>query len=204
MMFGRREYLDDLKLLLRNPPAASTTVLQPTNTPNNLLIPPSPAECIQDNYENVKFWTKAEWTGYKKDQADRDQDCGKLSFLTDEDGDIVSKGRLQEMSTEARTLFNELYRYSHDPQTWGSHGRTAGAFFSNCMRQKFPEFRWCEGDWKVHAFAMVRYPNWVTDVREKGLLIRMPLIYSFTLTFLCSLLMYWAKACNRSLNLSQP
>jgi hypothetical protein len=138
---------------------------------NNLLVPSSPAECDQDDFENVKFWMKAKWTGFKKDQSDRgDRDVGKLGFLTDEDGSMVSKDRLQEMSTKAWTLFNELYRYSHDPPTWGSRGKTASAFFSNCMCQKFPEFCWCESDWKVHAFAMARYPNWVTDVHEKGLL----------------------------------
>jgi hypothetical protein len=104
--------------------------------------------------------------------------------LTDEDGDVVRKERLQEMSTEARTLFNDLYRYLHDSLTWGSRGKVSSSFFSNSMRQKFPEFRWCEGDWKVHAFETARYPNWVTDVRDKALLKRMHFIsFVFCLDF---------------------
>ena len=185
-MFGR-EHLDDLKLLVRNPLTASTAPIQPGNVGNNFSIPPPPAECDQDDYEKVKYWTQGEWKAFKKDQSDRgDRDCGKLSFLTDEDGEAVTKERLQEMSTEARTLFNELYRYCHDPATWGSRGKTASAFFSNSMRQKFPELCWCEGDWKVHAFATARYPNWVTDVRDKGVLTRISLFTSVS---------FWVVVC---------
>ncbi|KIJ90705.1 hypothetical protein K443DRAFT_15004 [Laccaria amethystina LaAM-08-1] len=40
------------------------------------------------------------------------------------------------------------------------------------MRTKFEEFRFCEGDWKVHVFATVRYPDWSEDVREQPSLIK--------------------------------
>jgi len=48
--------------------------------------------------------------------------------------------------------------------TWGVRTMYAGEFFSNTMRTKFEEFRWCEGDWKVHVFATVRFPDWSEDV----------------------------------------
>ena len=105
-----------------------------------------------------------EWNEHKS----KNPDCGKLDFLTDETGSKVAKDRLKEISNEARILFNELYRYRHDSSTWSTRTAVASAFFSNSMRQKFPEFRWCEGDWKVHAFATARYPNWGADARDRG------------------------------------
>jgi hypothetical protein len=53
----------------------------------------------------------------------------------------------------------------------GAHEEQKEAeYFSNCMRVAFPEFRWCENDWKVHAFATERYPDWTNskDVRGEG------------------------------------
>jgi len=126
-------------------------------------IPPSPAECEKDDFEDVRFWTVGEWNKFKSNNAD----YGKLEFLTDDSGSKVNRDRLKEMSAEARVLFNELYRYRLDPSTWSTRTAVASAFFSNTMRQKFPEFRWCEGDWKVHTFATARYPNWVADARDK-------------------------------------
>ncbi|EDR00491.1 uncharacterized protein LACBIDRAFT_334098 [Laccaria bicolor S238N-H82] len=40
------------------------------------------------------------------------------------------------------------------------------------MRTKFEEFRLCEGDWKVHAFATVRYPDWLEDVRAQPSIVK--------------------------------
>ena len=56
----------------------------------------------------------------------------------------------------------------------------ASEFFSNHMRIKFPEFQWCEGDWKVQTFATVRFPDWSQDVRKKGRLTRIFIIISST------------------------
>lgn len=133
-----------------------------------LTAPQSPAECEKEDYEDVEFWTIGQWNEHKSAEPD----CGKLDFLTDDSGSKVGKGRLKEMSTEASILFNELYRHRHDPSTWSTRTAVASTFFSNTMRQKFPEFQWCEGDWKVHMFATVRYPSWVADNRDKGRLQR--------------------------------
>jgi len=102
----------------------------------------------------------------------RNKEYGKLDFITDEDGDEVDEDRMKAMSAKARELFTTLYRYRQDPQSWGLRGAEASQFFSNTMRVEFPEFRWCENDWKVHSFATGRYPDWVRDVRNGGNLTR--------------------------------
>jgi hypothetical protein len=40
-----------------------------------------------------------------------------------------------------------------------------------------PEFALCENDWKAEAFAVIRYPDWSSDVRGSGTLIREFLLY---------------------------
>ena len=161
-----------LKTLLMQQPVPNAVAMPIGEAPKSntypFAVPSSPAECERDDFEDVKFWTVGEWNEFKA----KNPDCGKLEFLTDDSGSKINKDRIKEMSTEARVLFNELYRYRHDPATWSTRTAMASAFFSNTMRQKFSEFRWCEGDWKVHAFATARYPNWVADARDRGRLQR--------------------------------
>ena len=83
--------------------------------------------------------------------------------------------RITTMSAKARELFNTLYRYRQDPTTWGLRTTEASAFFSNSMRNEFSEFRWCDSDWKVQAFATEKYPDWVKDVRNARRLTRITL-----------------------------
>jgi hypothetical protein len=40
------------------------------------------------------------------------------------------------------------------------------------MKTDFPEFGYCEGDWKVERFAIIKYPDWCRDARETGQLTR--------------------------------
>jgi hypothetical protein len=147
---------------------------QDTGATGGFIIPPPPALCHSEDYENVKVWTKLSWRKYTKDCDDRSRNYQKFDFITDEDGVSVNQERVSAMSQKARQLFNTLYRYRQDPKSWSVKTDEAASFFSNTMRADFPEFRWCENDWKVHAFATEKYPDWAKDVRkpEKGRLTR--------------------------------
>jgi hypothetical protein len=128
----------------------------------------APALCKQEDYEDVKFWTKDEWKKHQTNCRLRNREFAKLDFLTDENGNTVNKSRIAAMSMKARELFMTLQRHGLDPETWGARGAEEAEYFSSCMRLAFPEFRWCESDWKVHAFATERYPDWSKDVRGGG------------------------------------
>lgn len=162
--------------------SAIPTVIQ-GNGSHHFPMPPSPDTCDKADYPDVKFWTLVEWQQYQSKFGGK-----KLDFLTNEDGETIGKNRLKEMSAEARILFNELYRHRKDPETWSARHVVAGAFVSNSMRQKFPEFRWCEGDWKVQAFATARYPNWAADSRGVGRLKRSRCYPSILVTILIFLI----------------
>jgi hypothetical protein len=58
--------------------------------------------------------------------------------------------------------------------------------FSNSMRNKFAEFRWCEGDWKAEAFGTIRFPDWCRYMCSSGHLKSKPAFsYCFFIHFVC-------------------
>jgi hypothetical protein len=166
---GYRELVTELKLLLRNQAAPAPVQALPSN---KFSIPPSPPECNQRDFESVKYWTRGEWVRHQKDCEDRGKDYKKLGFLTDEDGEPLDDDQIDSMTKYARILWNSLFKEREDPKSWGVRSLPASQYFSNNMRMKYSEFQWCEGDWKVHAFATIRFPDWSQDVRRKERLTR--------------------------------
>ena len=116
--------------------------------PTKAAIPPSPAEYLEADFPEGKYWK-------------RGQDDARLTTITN----------------TARSLWSLLYMWREDLKTWSLQTMYACDFFSNTMRTKFEEFQLCEGDWKVHAFATVRYPNWSEDVHKQGKLSRISLSF---------------------------
>ncbi|KAF8816758.1 hypothetical protein BYT27DRAFT_7237748 [Phlegmacium glaucopus] len=76
------------------------------------------------------------------------------------------------MSKTATTAWNDLYYWRLDPETWAKKIDQAMKYFGYMMAQKYPEFRWCHGDWKVQEFATHRYPGWNRYHRQSGQLKR--------------------------------
>ncbi|KAH9481010.1 hypothetical protein JR316_0005528 [Psilocybe cubensis] len=138
----------------------------------SITIPYSPPMDKQDDYPHVRFWDKEEWIDYKTRAANRNQSVDKLYFLCNEDGEMVSQARREEMTETAKVAFNELYYWRLDPHTWGKGNQQARDYFSAIMRGKFPEFRWCSNDWKIREFATIRYPDWASHIRKTGDLLR--------------------------------
>jgi len=141
-------------------------------TANKLTIPSLQPDCSQRDFEDVKFWTRGDWQRHQKNCEERGKDYKKLDFLTNTDGQPLDDDRFDSMTKHARLLWNSLYKEREDPDTWGVRSMFASSYFSNNMRLKYPEFQWCEGDWKVHAFATIRFPDWSQDVRRRGRLTR--------------------------------
>ena len=172
-----RELVAELKSMLRSPPAPAPTPAQgdlghQDITSHKLSIPPTLPECDRIDFDDVEFWTKGEWLSYQRNCEERGKDYTKLGFLTDADGQSLNDDRIDSITKYARLLWNSLYKEREDPETWGVRSMFASTYFTNHMRIKFPEFQWCEGDWKVHAFATIRFPDWSQDVRKRGRLTR--------------------------------
>lgn len=130
-----------------------------------------PDTCDKDDYPEIHWWGEDEWNKYEAQQKDRGKSCKKLNFICNEDGITISEDWLKAMTDAAKQCWNETYHKWKDPTSWRKKLPGTAAFFSNSMRLRFPEFCWCEDDWKVERFATIRFPDWCWNTRgsAKGL-----------------------------------
>jgi len=68
----------------------------------------------------------------------------------------------------AKQAWNELYRLWLDPSLWTKKTPKAASYFTHIMKTGFDKFQYCDGDWKVEQFAIIKYPDWCRDAREPG------------------------------------
>lgn len=148
-----------------------------SSTEISIEIPAAPPTAVQDDYPDVRYWAKTDWSEYCKRAKLRNEVPDKFGFLCDESGEKVSIQRLEEMSKSANMAWNDLYYWRLDPETWAKKIDQAMKYFSYTMAQKYPEFRWCHGDWKVQEFATNRYPGWNRYHRQSGQLKRKLIYY---------------------------
>lgn len=139
---------------------------------DKLVIPHAPEELDPEDYPSACFWTHANWNDHRKSQVNQGVNVFNLGFVCDENGKRVSKEHLTAMTKCAKQLWNTCYHLRMDPPTWTKKCEDAALYFSRNMRISFPEFGLCENDWKAEAFAVIRYPDWASDVRRSGTLIR--------------------------------
>ena len=145
---------------------------------DKLVIPCVPDELDPDDYESARFWTQIGWNNHKKHQVNQGLYVKSLGFMCDADGDPVSKEHLTTMTKRAKQLWTTCYHLHMDPPSWTKKTEDVSNYFSRNMRISFPKFALCEGNWKAEAFAVIRYPDWASDVRGSGTLIRELLFYS--------------------------
>lgn len=149
---------------------------------NNLPeLPPLGSLYNKEDYPDAHFWSKSEWIRYDNRQREAGSSPGKLDFLGDSEGKTVSKERLKSMTLTATTIWATFYRLRQDPHTWMKKTDWVSDYFSRYMRQKYPEFRYCEDNWKVESFAIIKYPDWCGNSRASGTLLRR-LQHSFLIT----------------------
>lgn len=167
---------------------SSSSRISPSD-PTALIIPEAPIPCDRSDFLDVGWWTRKDWVSFVEKQRVNGSGFRKLQFITDEDGTMVSNEWLAAISKEARLLWVSLYKKRQDPKQWGMKSKFASDYFSNSMRIKFEEFQWCEGDWKIEAFATIRYPDWISS-RDGGTLTR---LHIFSWMTLLKLLIYWIR-----------
>lgn len=168
-----KEELKEARDLTKKPVSSGFCVNDPTedrvsSKTLSITIPESPPPEKEDNYPSIRFWHKEEWTAYESKAKNRNQQLDKLYFLCDEEGEIISQARRDEMTETVKMAFNKLYYWRLDPHTWKKVIAHTLQYFSATMHAKFPEFQWCSGDWKVQEFAKIRYPDWACHYREPG------------------------------------
>jgi hypothetical protein len=178
LKFGLRKLTADLRTFISSFKSAIPGPHAPTKhhddpMPNqrstNLDIPQMPDELDQHEYPDVPFWQRAEWTTKEKESI---SETKKFDFLTDDLGQVVSSGRLKEMSEAAKEVWIELYSNRMDPESWGKKGRLPAKYFNSVMKNAFPEFCYCDGNWKVEMFGTLKHPDWKKNCRKPGNLTR--------------------------------
>ncbi|KAF9496979.1 hypothetical protein BDN71DRAFT_1588572 [Pleurotus eryngii] len=144
-----------------------------TNTSNegNLHILDT-EPCLPREKCGVKFFTSREWTHYVEQQGNIGLAVKKTDFLEKLGGGPVDEARAAEFSKRATEIFTHLWRYKHDPITWGKKSHLVGIFFAASMRKHFVEFQLCEGDWKAEAYATLKYCDFTRNRRDNGSLLK--------------------------------
>ena len=131
-------------------------------------LPPAMPELDPEDYPCACYWMQSSWTEYKKKQTNQGFTVYGLDFMHDKDGKKISDEQLSAMTKHAKQLWNTLYRYHQDPSSWGKKTDFEANFFSQHMHLSFPKFGLCKGSWKAEAFAIIRYPDWSSKVRNSG------------------------------------
>ena len=161
------------KLTSRHPQVLSVSDTAPNQEkPDGLHVPDPPQPLDQDDYPYIRYWHEDDWIKFTEQQRERGQVPSRLGFLTNEDSSPVLESRIKTFMSTAKQAWNELYRLRLDPSSWTKKTPKAASYFTYIMKTKFDEFQYCDGDWKVEQFAIIKYPDWCRDARESGQLTR--------------------------------
>lgn len=139
---------------------------------DTLVIPPAPEILNEADYPDVPYWNESDWTNYSERQRDRGKPVSRLAFLTDEDGGLITESRIKEIVSYAKQAWNGLFCHRLDPSSWTKKTPSVAKFFWHMIKLEYPEFCYCDGNWKVEHFAIIKYPDWCRDAREPGNLTR--------------------------------
>lgn len=128
----------------------------------------------REDFPKVRFWTKHQWTQYKKslptDFARVNLRGGtraangvnvRYGFMQNPVGESVSGYR----ATEARARFREYTVYLHHrgraPDTWSRGLDLEDRIgYERWMRAMCPELQYCDGNWMCAEIAVKEYPQW--------------------------------------------
>lgn len=147
--------------------------------PDSLVVPNQPRPLDEEDYPEVLYWCEESWVKHTEEERERGRNPPRLGFLTDDDGNPVTEARIKMFMSTAKQAWNELYRLRLDPSSWTKKTPKAASYLTYILKRNFDEFRYCDGDWKVERFAIVKYPDWCRDGRESGRLTRVSEVLSF-------------------------
>jgi len=176
-----------------------TRTVPVNDTPDNLDLPPPPEQLEQEDFPNVQFWKSEEWSKYIDREKENGRKVSNMGWLTDESGEEIDDSTLKKMTEAAYALFGKFFYLRLDPSTWRLRHPEVTTYFCNTMRKQFHPLNLADDDWKAHAFARSRYPNWNQYHRETGHLKRKLFSYNH-LTALFDILLGKYPSINSSSN----
>ena len=178
-----RRLVTQLQDILNNLASSQYRQLPPTSMSapsegklDSLVIPDAPGPLDEEDYPDVLYWNEQSWIKHIERQRDRGEVIPRLGFLTDDMGNPVAESQIKAFTSIAKQAWNELFRHRLDPSSWTKKTPKAASYLAHVLKTNFTEFRYCDGDWKVERFAVIKYPDWCRDARESGRLSRMSYI----------------------------
>ena len=88
---------------------------------------------------------------------DMKKELAVLSFITTEDGELVSSSRLAEIRKSAHGTFRMMERNTQVrlPRTWARDvDETQRELFARELERRYPELRLCDNHWKADSVAI--------------------------------------------------
>ncbi|KAF8229218.1 hypothetical protein L208DRAFT_1287493 [Tricholoma matsutake] len=150
--------------------------------------PPSPLN--QDEFDNVKFWTKSSWNTYERAQKGAtngnakkgkkhgwpeketpNDNCNSLEpntahiYLENEDGIPVSKVLITQQGQKMCSLWMTLHKHDLAPKVWSKVDSFAVRFVDLAILND-PRFHYlglCNNNWKLKYWVSKNYPSWVQN-----------------------------------------
>lgn len=158
----RQQFIDLPKLQRRQTsPAANPK-------PTSLSIPSAPHSLVREDYPDVPFWTKKQWLTYLEGEKNANRIPNRNGYLTTSSGEPMLKERATRLREDAKVVFNSLFYFSLDPDTWGKKFDDAANYVYNSLCAKYEELQFCENNWKVQTWVTDNYPDWMKNNRKAG------------------------------------
>ena len=150
--------------------------------------PPSPLN--QNNFDDVKFWSKSAWNVYERAQRgatngnakkvkkrgrpekETPEDNGNSLepntthiYLETEDGIPVSKALVTQQGQKMRSLWATLGKHGLAPMVWSEADSLAVRFVDSAILNdpRFYYLRLCDDNWKLKHWISKNYPSSVRN-----------------------------------------
>jgi hypothetical protein len=84
-------------------------------------------------------------------------------YIEGTDEKPVDGWKLRDIWAHTRAIWTSFQAVGCAPPTWGKANVEVTSAFHREMRTKFPEFAYCENDWKTDQLATEHYPSWYSN-----------------------------------------
>jgi hypothetical protein len=84
-------------------------------------------------------------------------------YIKGTDGKPVDGWKLRDIRAHAQAIWTSFQAVGRAPPTWGKADVEVTSAFHREMYTKFPEFAYCENDWKADQLATEHYPSWYSN-----------------------------------------
>ena len=136
--------------------------------PDSLVVSNQSQPLDEEDYLEVLYWCEESWVKHTKEERECGRNPLRLRFLTDDNGNPVIEARIKMFMLTAKQAWNELYHLQLDPSSWTKKTPKAASYLIYILKRNFNKFCYCDGDWKVECFAIMKYPDWCREGRESG------------------------------------